>query len=252
MIMKHTGVILILFSMLFFSAPSLAKSSAIQAQKAQLESAIQKKYEPKQMAKFLSDFDADTSEYEDSLRLYVASKWFDQKFVSASAKLLQSLSSSKEYTDLYLYLKAVTALNLKKSSQAEVLLEKLLTRNPDDPEALFLKSVYLADVGHLKPAIQTLTNLLKKDRRNGEYYLQRGVYRLVALNNDDALEDLKKAAKYLPKDDVSKRQQALLQVGVIYFKHKFNKTKGQKYIQKGIDLDPNSELVRQLQKTLRF
>lgn len=242
----------ILFLLILIAGPVFAKGSIIDVQKSDLQKSMQEIHSPKELAGYLAALEADFSNYDNQLRLYLASKWFDQRFVKSSQTIMQMIDAPKKYADLWMYMKVVLALNEKKSQQAEVYLEKLLNRHPQDLNILFLKSVYLADVGHLKPAIDTLTTLLKKDRRNGEYYLQRGVYRLVALNNDDALEDFRKAAKYLPKHEISKRQQALLQMGVIYYRHKFNKVKGQKYIQKGVDLDPNSELVRQLQKTLRF
>jgi tetratricopeptide (TPR) repeat protein len=126
----------------------------------------------------------------------------------------------------------------------------LLKDLPDDEDVLFLKSGYLAQTGDLRGAIDSLDAILKNDSRNGSAYLQRGLLFVLTFAQDKACDDFTKALRHLPDDEIAKRQQALLQMGLVQLKHYNDIKKAEKLFKKGIDLDPNSIFVTQLRERI--
>lgn len=153
--------------------------------------------------------------------------------------------SEKPEKDLSIFHEATELIQQGRLEEARPLLLNLNEKYPEDSEFLFLKSGFLARKEDYKGAIDALTRILEKQTRQGKAYLQRGFLYLIAFSYDLALDDFKKAAKYLDKKETAFRQIAFLEAGLILLKINFNQDQAKKYINKGVALDPDSAIVKE-------
>jgi len=248
--------ILLIFLITFtLTLPSHAdKDVFISQQFDRLESIVREKHEIEFIAKKLSqlrNYEEWTEEIDENLKLYIAIKWLEQNYINQSIKLLNQISSQENFQDLLMYYRSIALIHLGFAHKASGHLVNLEKKYPSDKDILYLKSIYLSDIGDLTGSIEILNKLIKKDKKNGKFYLQRGVMNLLVFSNDPALKDFKKAIKYLPKHYIYKRQQALLQAGLIYLRFKGDKDKAKAYLKRGIDVDPDSVLVKQVKQAMK-
>lgn len=245
---------IIIFICIFFSVLSSANASYFEDARTQLGHRVFKQHSVEEIAKKISeirDYHNWPTDMDPEFKLYVALQWIDKNNMREATELLNGLPVAEVDEDLLKYYRCISLINLKLTRRVVDDLRELEMKHPEDMDVLYLKSLFYAENNQLNEAITTLENLLRKDSRNGKAYLQLGVYHLVAVANDQALKDFERAMKHLPITDVYHRQQATLQAGVLYLRFKFNEKKGNKLIRKGIAMDPNSDLVGQLDQVLR-
>lgn len=251
---RLSGVVIVILC-LFVSLPAVAgRRGLVAVRLPELEASVRETHDLKSIAQRLSElknFEEWPADVDADLRLYIAIKWLEKHHTQAAYKLLQRIPAGDTDAALWRYFNAIALLELGFPQNATAYLAQLEQDYGRDPDVLYLKSIYLSETNNLKGAIEVLDKLIRQNRRNGKFYLQRGIFNLLVFDHDRAIKDLKKAVKYLPRQALYQRQQALLQTGLIYLKIKLNRKKGMDYIRRGIELDPASELVRQLNQAIR-
>ncbi len=106
--------------------------------------------------------------------------------------------------------KAEQLLNQGKTSEARLLLEKILKKNPDSPKAHYLQGRIMSDGGNLFPAISHLEEALRvNDKFYDAYYLLGQNYAKVNLL-EDALKN------YLAFYSVRPQSAVALDIGRVY------------------------------------
>ena len=237
-----------------FSFPALAAQTGFAQKKFdELEKKIRKEFELEFIAKKLTElrtFSQWPDDITSDLKVYIAVSWHKQKYNKQASELLLETFPSKEFQDLWSYEQALLLSETGKSAKATNLVSELQKKYPDDVDFLFLKSVYLAGNNKLIEAVETISKVIKRDKKNGKYYLQRALYYIMAISHDLAIKDLHKSIKYLDDNKIEQRQLAMLQLGLIYLRSKFEEKKGKEWILKGVELNPNSQLVTQVKQTL--
>jgi tetratricopeptide (TPR) repeat protein len=216
------------------------------AKRADFDALLEQISQVKDAAEWLPQADLD-----DDARLYLAVRWTQMNFITAAAEALKDIDPELTDTDLLHYYRAAVNLAQGKASEARSDLDALAASYPADPAVLLLESGLLAQQNDLAGAIAVITRILKKDKRHGRAYFQRALLNMLLLLHDQAYEDFTKAAKYLPKQDVGLRQQAYFQAGLVRLRLHGDVTEAQELFQKGIALDPQSELVAELHRTVK-
>lgn len=243
------------FCFLLFLCWRVEATGFMQTHHHTLATEINKDHTPDDVAQKLSQVAGDLSwvaAQTPSLRLYLALRWTEQGYVSQALHVLDGLVTETPDLLLWRYLRASILIRQDQVAQAKPLLEALLKDLPEDEDVLFLKSSYLAQAGDLRGAIDSLNTIIKNNSRNGAAYLQRGLLYVLTFAQDKACDDFTKALRHLPDDDITRRQQALLQMGLVQLKHYNDTKKAEKLFKKGIDLDPNSILVTQLKQQVYY
>lgn len=186
----------------------------------------------------------------DDFKLFLATRLVDTGQISSAINLLENLHVSDLYLDLYQHTKALTFILSNDVTAAASYIVALEEKHPDDRNTLYLKSAYLAHQQDLKGALDALSVGVKANKRDGALYLQRGLMHLLVFDHDQAIDDLKKAVRYLPKENENQKQQALLQLGLIYYKVKSDLKQAKRFIDKGVALNPNSNMVSQFKASM--
>lgn len=242
------------FYFLFFLCLRVEAAGFMQVRNQSLATEVKKEHTADDIAQKLAQVAGDDLSWIESqtpsFRLYLALRWTEQGYVSQALHVLDGLVTDTPDLLLWRYLRASILIRQDQVTQAKPLLEALLRDLPEDEDVLFLKSSYLAQTGDLRGAIDALDVVIKNDSRNGSAYLQRGLLNVLTFAQDKACDDFFKALRHLPDDDIAKRQQALLQMGLVQLKHYNDAKKAEKLFKKGIDLDPNSTLVTQLRERI--
>lgn len=252
--MRHLVILLLFIS---FATPVQAKSKQqdfVSTQRQILEAEVRGRVDLQQLAKDISDlkgYEVWPEDKDADRLLYIAIQWMDQHHYNSSAALLNRINPKLTNGDLWRYYQSLALIQKGKFIPVAGYVAALEQNYPKDPEVLYLKSTFLAESNDLVGALEVMNRLIKKNKKMGKAYLQRGIFNMLAFSNDQAIEDFRKAIKYLPEDQKLNRQQAYLQIGLIYWKIKMNQEKAKKFLSKGVDIDPNSELVRQVQQALR-
>ncbi|MBU0505937.1 MAG: hypothetical protein ABII18_07970 [bacterium] len=254
--MKNTQIPLFIFLLLFvLLLPELVLASGFAVNSYQaLEKQIRKEHSLDSVAKKMSDlqnYQDWPSEVSTDFKLYVGINWFNQHHLAESMNLLAVLKPEKKYYDLWAYYQAMIKLFVTQPEQARPYVVYLSKSYQGDVDYLFLESVLRSQTNDLIGAIKIMDQIIKKSKRNGHAYLQRGYFHMLAYSHNLAMKDFDKAIKYLPKNEINRRQQALLQSGVLYIRYKFQQKKGMAMIQEGTALNPSSELVKQVNEALR-
>ncbi len=237
-----------------FISTSAHAAGFVKKQFDRLEGEVRADHKIEFIAKKLSElktFQDWPKDLNNDLKLYIGVTWFNQRHIAEALDLLKSFKPSKKYHDLWAYYQAMLLMHKDSPDEASrylAILEKKYKKNVD---FLFLKSIYLSQKEDLISAIQVMDRIIKKDKKNGDAYLQRGFFYLLSLTNDLAMKDFTKAIKYLPKHEIYKRQQALFQNGLLYIHYKYDQKKGMTLIKQGVNLDPSSEMVKQVKQALR-
>lgn len=241
------------FCFLLFLCWRVEATGFMQAHNHALATEIKKDHTTDNIAQKLSQVVGDLSwvaAQTPSFRLYLALRWTEQGYVSQALHVLDGLVMDTPDLLLWRYLRASILIRQDQVSRAKPLVEALLKDLPDDEDVLFLKSSYLAQAGDLRGAIDSLDTVIKNNSRNGAAYLQRGLLYVLTFAQDKACGDFTKALHHLPDDDTARRQQALLQMGLVQLKHYNDIKKAEKLFKKGIALDPHSILVTQLRERI--
>lgn len=192
----------------------------------------------------VENFQSWASTVPDELKLYVAIQWAEQGLLQQAVQMLD-LTDPKFNPDLWAFYRATLLLQLGYPVQAEAFVHKLEESHAHDVDCLFLKSSLYTQKQDYTAAIEVLGQILKRSPRFGKAYLQRGLLYLLTMSYDLALEDLQHAAKFLPSREIRYRQMAFLQIGLIHLKVNLNGSEAQKYIKKGVKLDPDSVMVQE-------
>lgn len=180
----------------------------------------------------------------DTLKLYVVVQWTEQGLLQQAVQMLD-LTDPKVNPDLWSFYRATLFLQLGSVTEAEPFVRKLEESHSRDVDYLFLKSSLYAQKQDYTTAIEILGQILRRSPRFGKAHLQRGLLYLLSMSYDLALEDLQRATKFLPARENKYRQMAFLQIGLIHMKVNLNETEAQKYIKKGVKIDPDSILVQE-------
>lgn len=247
-------ILLFILSLYCFNGHAKKSEGPIKKQLNALETHVRQTHDLKFIAQCLSQtktFEEWPKNFDPKLKLYVAIKWFEQKNFKESAELLDSIDPFGDYSELWMYYRATILIHLGYVSESLPLIAKLEAAHPKNKEVLYLKSLYLTQSGDLTGALELMGKIIKKNKKDGAMYLQRGAMQMLAFSYDLAIKDYKKALKYLPQNEIAARQQALLQLGLIYFKIKFDEKMGKEFLKKGVELDPNSAMVEQTKKALQ-
>lgn len=247
-------MILFIFCLMSFSAFA-AKKGFVESKQEKLTQQVHKKYKTAEILKKISElrsYDAWPQNMNPVLKLYVASKWIEQNHMKEAYDVLHSIDPGQVDLDLWQFYRATTLLNLGRLNEFKSLYWALSKKYPADVDLLFLKSSYQAHNRDYIGSTQTLTEVIEKTRRNGKAYLQRGLVYLLSLSHELAFEDLKKAARYLDKENVYYRQMAYLQMGLIQLKYYQDNEKAEKIFEKGIKLSPDSILVKELKQKVAY
>lgn len=186
----------------------------------------------------------------DSFKLYVVVQWTQQGYLKEALELLD-LTDPKFRPELWSYYRATLLTQLGQLSAAEPFLQKLKKKFGSDVDFLFLQSGWFAQSQNFTAAIEVLGRVLKRSPRHGRAFLQRGLMYLMAMSYDLALEDLKRATKFLPKSEIHYRQMAHLQMGLVYLKVHLNEIEARRCIERGVKLDPDSALVQEFYAKIR-
>lgn len=219
-----------------------------------LEARVRQKHGIEQLAKDIADlrgFESWSSDKDPDLKLYVAIDWLNGSNLAEAKSLLLNIDRDQTDSDLWDYHMAKAFLLLHEPSRSLELIARLEEKHARDLDLLKLKASYLAEKGDLPGAIELMNAVLSDQKKDGDAYLQRGAYHVMAFSTDMAIEDFKLALKKLPKHEIYKLQQSYLQLGVIYYKVKLDKKQAGEYLKKGVELDPNSELVRQVTQVIQ-
>lgn len=239
---------------LVFLLPSLCQAAFVEEQFSKLEKEIRKANDLKSLAEKIADW-RDYKSWQDSidedLKLYIGISWLQQNHFKPATDFLLPIEPSRSHLDIWRYYQGVALIHLGKLNQASMVLADLETRHADDEDFLYLKSILQSERNQLTDAITTLDHLLKKSKKQGKAYLQRGLLHMLAFSHEKAIKDFKKAGRYLSKEDKQSRQQAMFQLGLIYLRVKLDQDKASKYFNEGIKLDPDSEMVVQLRQVLQ-
>lgn len=214
-----------------------------------LESQIQKKYSPDILAKKLTETTVDeqwVGEIDHDLALYVAMKWLEQNNVAASANLLGKVDPARTLEDLWNYYRAQSYLSLNQFEKAAPFINFLEGKLADDEDVVILKSSFLVYADRLIPATELMDGFVKTHKKSGYVYFHRAYLRMLGLSHALAMDDFKLAIKYLPKREARLRQQASLQIGLIYLKFFLDEKRADQWLKKGIAIDPNSALAQQV------
>lgn len=214
-----------------------------------LESQIQQKYSPDILAKKLTETNVDgqwAGEIDHDLALYVAMKWLEQNNVAASASLLNKVDPTRTMKDLWNYYRAQSYLSLNQFEKAAPFISFFEGQLADDEDVVILKSSFLVYADRLIPATELMDHFIKTHKKSGYVYFQRAYLRMLGLSHALAMEDFKLAIKYLPKSEARLRQQASLQVGLIYLKFYLDEKKADQWLKKGVAIDPHSALAQQV------
>lgn len=214
-----------------------------------LESQIQKKYSPDILAQKLTETNVEeqwAGEADQDLALYIAMKWLEQNNVVASASLLNKVDPARTMEDLWNYYRAQSYLSLNQFEKAAPFINSLEGKLSDDEDVVILKSSFLVYADQLIPATELMDNFIKTHKKSGYVYFQRAYLRMLGLSHALAMADFKLAIKYLSKNEARLRQQASLQVGLIYLKFYLDEKKADQWLKKGIAIDPNSALAQQM------
>lgn len=215
-----------------------------------LESEVRKAHpvtEILEMTSQLRSFQNWPASADPKLKFYVAVQWVNQRRFGEAFALLQTLKSAPLATKMWRFYAAQSALEIGRMDEFTTIVNEMAKENPQDLDYAFLKSMELMWKQNFVDATQLLTALIDKDPlEEGKLHLQRGIVYVYSLSHALALEDFKKAIKKLPKEDISRRQMAYLQAGLIELKFFNNPKKSRPFFKKGVALDPNSELVRDL------
>ncbi|HLD44055.1 MAG TPA: hypothetical protein VJC18_01365, partial [bacterium] len=191
-------------------------------------------------------------EMSQQLRLYTGIVWFNQNHLTEATTVILATQPDEKYHDLWVYYQAMICLVADHVAKAKPHIEELEKKHGRDVDFLLLKSIYMAQSDNVIGAISIMDNVIRKQKQNGDAYLQRGFFHMMALSHDLAIRDFAKAAKYQPATEIVKKQQALFQNGLLYIRYKFNEAKGMELIKEGVALDPSSEMVKQMKEALRF
>lgn len=254
--MKNLKIIfvLVLGFCLFSLSANAAKLGFVSDYLQDVQKMVQKKYGEAVLLQRVSDLRSYKdwpADLDHRLKLLVAVKWMEQGYLGEASAVLDQIDSVTVPPDVITYYRASIHLAQNSITEAEPLLTDLSARYSDDQDFLFLKSSFFALQQNFAAAINALTETLKKRKHFGRAYLQRGLLYLLALSHEQAIEDLELAAKYLPEDDVKHKQIAYLQIALIHIKVNFNQTKAKPFIEKALDLDPNSKIVKQFYEQIQ-
>lgn len=240
------------FVFILFSTNVLA-ASFVRSQFQDLEIRVHKKFDVSLIAQRLAMVKEPVawgSQVDGDLSVYVAIKWIEQDHILQGFNLLEGLDRTQLDSDLVTYYRAFSLLNLNKPDLAVPMIHQLEGTYQDDVDVLILKTTYMVYSNQLIEAIELANQFISKHPSEGYAYFQRGYLNLLALSQAIALDDFRKAAKFLPKKDLRKRQQALFQMSMIYLKYNFDSKKAALYYKKGVALDPNSDLVQIVKKEI--
>lgn len=244
-----TRTFLLLTAVLLIPAPGFAADSPVETAWQQLELEVRKNHpiaEILEKSAQLRSF-KDWSETTDpAFRFYIAVQWLNQRHFGEAYALFDALKTAPVDAKLRRYYAATASLEIGRTEEFRTLLAEMERDDPKDPDFLFLKSAELAQNQNFIGATQILTHLIDRDSRNGKYYLQRGILYVYSLSQTLALEDFKKAIKTLPREDLHRRQMAYLQAGLIQLKYFNAPKKARPLFKKGVALNPDSELVREI------
>lgn len=187
----------------------------------------------------------------DDERLYLAIRWTQQNYLSEAGVALEKIDDTLTDTDLLRFYRATVNLALGRMDESQADFDALTAKHPDDPAVVMLHSNLLAQQQDFNGALAVLDRVFKKDSRNGKAYFQRGLLNMLLLLHDQAYEDFIKAAKFLPKSDTAYRQQAYFQAGLVRLRLHGDVKGAEGLFKKGIALDPESELVAELHRTIK-
>jgi tetratricopeptide (TPR) repeat protein len=232
---------------LFFSSTIFAQS--IEVRLKNLENDVRKKYDVKTILEKtaqLRSFEAWPEDLDPQLKLYVASRWIEDRHLTEARELLHQLEDNHADPVLENFYLGTLALEFGDLKTVKSVLDFFEASSSEDPDYLFLKSSYQAQTQDFNGATQTLTRVIERSGSNGKAYLQRGLFYLFSLSHELAYKDFVKAKALLPKSDVYHRQMAELQLGLIQLKFYNDRKKAEKHFKAGIAMDPQSSLVKEL------
>jgi tetratricopeptide (TPR) repeat protein len=212
-----------------------------------LENQVYRQFKKDVLIEYITAVDGFTTwatQVPDTLKLYVAIQWAEQGLLPQAVQMLD-LTDPKVNPDIWSFYRATLLLQLGYVAQAEPLVHQLEVAHAHDADYLFLKSSLYTQKQDYTAAIGVLGQILKRSPRFGKAYLQRGLLYLLSMSYDLALKDLQHAVKFLPSRDIKYRQMACLQIGLIHLKVNLNESEAQKYIRKGVKLDPDSPMVHE-------
>ena len=242
-----------LFCFGLFAQSSLA-SGFVKTAYEPLEKMVQAKHEASFIAKKLSQtksFEEWPSDLDTNLKLYVAINWYNKSNFLPAFNLLGKTDPVKSDESLWTYYRAMCLLQLDMAADAKRMITKLELEHPGDQDTIIVQTTYLAHTNRLILAVGMIDDYLRKDKKNGYIYFHRGYIHMLSLSHTLAIEDFKLAIRHLPKNDIRKRQQAFLQSGMIQLKYFLDSKKASALFKKGKALDPNSDLIEQLDQAIR-
>lgn len=219
-----------------------------------LENELREKHGIENLAKDLADlrdYEFWPEDKDPKLKLYIALSWLNDGHVEAARDVLVTLDVDDSLSNLLNFALAKSHILAHTPELAVDAIAELETKFPQDVGIKKLKASYLVEQGDLTSAIEVMNELLNQYKQDGDAYLQRGSYHVMAFSTDMALVDFHKAAKKLPKYELTKLQQTYLQIGVIYYKVKLDQKKAAEYLKKGVAINPESDLVRQVRQVIQ-
>jgi tetratricopeptide (TPR) repeat protein len=244
-----TRTFFFLIAVLMIPTPGFSADSSVETAWLQLEAEVRKNHpvaEILEKSAELRSFQNWPETTDPALRFYIAVQWLNQRHFGEAYALFDALKTSPIDAKLRRFYAATAALEIGRTEEFQTILAEMERDDPKDPNFLFLKSSELAQRQNFIGATRILDHLIDRDSRNGKYYLQRGILYVYSLSHALALEDFKKAIKTLPREDIPRRQMAYLQAGLIHLKFFGEPKKARPFFKKGVALDPNSELVREV------
>lgn len=243
-----------LFALLTISTLSFAKKSFVESDFTTLEKQVIQRHSLETVSKKLAQIKSYQNwnlQIESDLLLYVGIKWIQKTYEQQGFDILKNLKVADEFVNLHHYYMARLFIKMSQLKMAEThmtALEKVEAKNPD---YLLLKSQFFAQQGIVEKSIEPLNVALKIDKTHGTAYFNRALLHLLLADYNKAYKDFVKAIQYLDKKNIKERQQAYLQAGLILKNLKKNDKKAESFFAKGTALDPNSDLVKELERVLK-
>lgn len=147
---------------------------------------------------------------------------------------MEAISNSKKFTDDHSYLLASLLEKVKEFNKSEAIVNQILERNPEDPNAMnFLGYSFLERGVNLERAFYLLTSALKLRPEDGYIHDSLGWYYFKVGHFTKAKIQLEKAYKFVKTDSVISHHLAK-----VYSKLKQYK-KAQKYLKIALELSPS-------------
>lgn len=158
------------------------------------------------------------------------------KYSLAYNMIKESLEGDPDNKEL-LYQLAVCCLELKKSNEANEVLEQLLLLDPSDPFVFMVKAALHRDQEEFYEAFQAVNNAIQINPFESSAYYERALIHGQVGQIDKALEDVKKALQFDSEDA------DYLNLFSILKKSKGNIDEANEILERALRLEPNNTFL---------